>query len=161
VTEAFREELASQIEQAFANTPYPENGDVGYELEDIEGLHWKEVPTSLLRAHRDELSSFTPEGFRFFLPALLIAVILHPDQVDTLTWNIIGKLAPPEPESDIRAELFDFLEITFRQRVSVLSPEEKAAVRAFVEAYDQLEPLDDGGYYTWAWERAWDFWTEE
>jgi hypothetical protein len=57
------------------------------------------VTSERLFFHRFEITSFTPEGFRFFLPAVLLGVLLHHKEVDTLTETLIANLIPSQDEN--------------------------------------------------------------
>jgi hypothetical protein len=80
--------LIEQIKAAFDETPYPgddrlcgsEQGDepAEYALE-FRGLSWKTLHPDFLAYHSASLSFFTDEGFRYFLPAYLIADLMIPE----------------------------------------------------------------------------------
>jgi hypothetical protein len=76
-------ELAEHIERAFEATPYPGDDRIcrtgggreepaEYALE-FRGLDWKKIHPDFLAQHHAALSFFTGEGFRYYLPAYLIA----------------------------------------------------------------------------------------
>jgi hypothetical protein len=94
-----RKGLIEKITEAFADTPYPQNGYIGRAMQDdFGGKHWQDVANvvELLLRWRDDLYDLSFEGLRYFLPAFLIAIIRIPDKVDTLVDTIIGVLAPPD-----------------------------------------------------------------
>ena len=74
-------ELIDQIRTAFSATPYPgdqqlcgssqDDEPAEYALE-FRGLDWRTLHPDLLELNYAALSFFTPEGFRYFLPAFLI-----------------------------------------------------------------------------------------
>ena len=81
--------LVAQIESAFAATPYPGDdricdpspGDeevAEYALE-FRGARWDRLHPEFLAYHDAAISFFTPEAFRYFLPAYLIADLRAPD----------------------------------------------------------------------------------
>lgn len=90
-------ELKQEIEAAFAEVQYPGDENIyaeGVEDPDIEkrvlrfkGTHWHEVDSEVLRGLRDGFVFFTPEAFRFYLPAFLIEYINDPDE------NVVNSLA--------------------------------------------------------------------
>ncbi len=129
-------ELVKAIETAFADTPYPGDGQIGtLELDfSFRGLNWKQVPIEVLFYHRDETSSFTPEGFRFYLPAMMFGVLLHFEEVDTLTQNLIYRLVPAHD---------DYLDNSYwgglNRIVAVLNRKEKEAVYKFLLGCRQLD----------------------
>jgi hypothetical protein len=133
-------ELAQEIEHAFATSQYPgddrlvENPSY-WEAPDVvasfKGKNWQEIPVEVLFTHRLSLPLFTPEAFRYYLPAYLIASVLHPNEVDTLTENIFSMLTPPETEGSKMER--------FLKRVQGFTPEQKASIRAFVKLYVDTE----------------------
>jgi len=78
-----KEELIEQIREAFAATPYPGDGFLQGTLEGCEAdeevgafigkTDWRALNSTMLDAHYCALSFFSEGGFRFFLPAYLIA----------------------------------------------------------------------------------------
>lgn len=74
--------LFAEIRTAFAETPYPgddrlcgsEQGDepAEYAME-LRGLRWQSIHPELLEYNYAALSFLTAEGFRYFLPAFLLA----------------------------------------------------------------------------------------
>jgi hypothetical protein len=137
--EAFRE-LAAEIEGAFESLSYPGDDDLigaptHWEapevLEAFRGKHWKDVPLSVLFTHRLSLPLFSDEAFRFYLPAYLVAALLHPEEVDTLRENVFFSLTPPESEGP-RAS-------SFMERMKRFDAQQTAAIRRFVELYVQQE----------------------
>jgi hypothetical protein len=133
------EDVIQEIKLAFANTPYPGNNRIGtFELNfSFKGLHWKDVPWELLFFHRFEISSFTPEGFRFFLPAILLAVLIHHKEVDTLTETLIYRIVPPQDEINFDANL-NFVEL--------LTTAEKNAIYKFLLKCRELYPTAGWSY---------------
>jgi len=75
--------VIAQIVHAFGENPYPGDGVLQGSSEGCEpfdevgpfqGLHaWQEIAPALLDAHGATLSFFSEAGFRFFLPAFLLA----------------------------------------------------------------------------------------
>jgi uncharacterized protein DUF6714 len=78
-----KQEVIDQIREAFATTPYPGDrflqGTVeGTEPHEEVGVFvgksdWRELDSTMLDRHYSALSFFSECGFRFFLPAYLIA----------------------------------------------------------------------------------------
>jgi hypothetical protein len=131
--------LAEQIKIAFKDAPYPTDGPITYEREeDFVGKHWSEISIEAILRHRDSLAAFSDGAWRYFLPTFLIAVVLHPDKVDTLSSGILYYLYPPEPYN----KLEEFLRIIFERRVLAFNSAEKQAITAFLEAYKDLFPDD-------------------
>ncbi len=77
-----REKLARTIYQAFDGTPYPGDKNLiknpSHCDEEAElaihfaGQNWRRLHPDFLNNHYEALSFFTPEGFRYILPAFLI-----------------------------------------------------------------------------------------
>jgi len=136
-----KKELVKEIELAFNDVPKPDN--VGIYLESLQGRSREDVKPIEFRPISDELASFTTEGFCYFLPAMLEAVILYPDETDVLTESIIRKLAPPT-KSEKYVEL---LQQQFDSRTEYLNLEQKKAVKHFVMSYRELFPNNGWSYY--------------
>ena len=148
-----RENLVEKIHEAFKDTPAPKNGYVGYELEEFKQVHWRDVPVELIRKYRDSFGNFSPEGFRFYLPAILTAIILQPKIVDTAVNNIIFYVSPPELDEPFN-QGFDL-------RVKEFCQEEKQAISLFLNSYRELEPYGwwtTDETYRMKLDRAIDFW---
>jgi hypothetical protein len=80
--------LLEQIDEAFAETPYPGDADIchprkgddevaEYALE-FRGARWQSLNPVFLSSHYAALSFFTPRAFRYFLPAYLFAELMAP-----------------------------------------------------------------------------------
>jgi len=128
------------IERAFRDVAYP--GDdrisVGSDLDAIElrelfkAKHWSVVPLSAVRSERGSLSFFTPEAFRFYLPAFLRAVLLYPQETDTLRENLFYTLTPPESEGESMS--------WFRELAEGLTVPQREVIRSFVKSFAESEP---------------------
>jgi len=134
------DELVQEIERAFAGAEnpgserlveYPDHWESPAVIESFAGTHWNDVPLDTLINHRLSLPLFTPEAFRFYLPAFLRAAVLHPATVDTLTENLFFMLTPPE---SLEAEMDLFL-----RRLNGLNAEQKAVIRKFIKLYNETE----------------------
>jgi hypothetical protein len=69
-------------------------------------------------------------------------VILHSKEIGRLADNIIRTFAVPPSENSGR--FADNTRRLFTKRLTVLTSQEKIAVRAFVEAFKELEPYAIG-----------------
>jgi hypothetical protein len=77
------EEVIEQIREAFAATPYPGDAFLQGSFEGCEPFdevrpfvgktNWRELDATMLDARYSALSFFSEAGFRFFLPAFMIA----------------------------------------------------------------------------------------
>jgi hypothetical protein len=111
----------------------PKEYDDSAELEAaLRGRHWRDVPRETLYAKRQELPLLTSEGFRFYLPAFLLAAL---------------------DDEEIRFFLLCHFDVaanggTLKQGLSKFSDGERAALRAFfeymAEAPDQFVAPDHG-----------------
>ena len=139
------DQLQKLIEAAFAETNYPGDTQLvddnsGYHLECNEvaaafrGKHWKEVPLETLRYHSAGIFFLTPEAYRFYLPAYLLAAVLHYDQVDTLPDSVVFSLIPPSDARDVEA---------YRQRVEGFTATQRQVIRCFLEFQKQHHSQDD------------------
>jgi hypothetical protein len=139
-------QLVAQIEQAFAAVPYPGDDGICQGVTDegqcplseeeriaavFRGRHWKEVPLDDLARYSATLCFLTPAAYRFYLPAYLLAVIrlsLEPlervPRVGDVEDELLYSLTPATDSSD----LWDYR----HQRIDALTPDQKAAVQAFL-----------------------------
>lgn len=139
------EELAARIKKAFTDAPYPGDDRLVLDLRHFEsgevvhafaGRHWKELPLDFLSAHLMSRHNFTPEAFRYYLPAYLLASLrrLSPAEAETGAVNIpeaiVYDLIPA------RREGFAFDD--FQARVSGLTLEQKIVLRDFLRWWDQV-----------------------
>jgi hypothetical protein len=136
---------AALIESAFSAAPYPDDlvlDPSPYHLESKEiqaafaGKRWQDLPLPVLRHHHQSLAFLTPQGFRYFLPAYLLACIDDYEGAGDIPSSVLYHLTPPE-DDDPRACAF------FRARVDTLSVAEKKAIRAFFEAMRDEHGEDD------------------
>lgn len=76
--------VLEKINRAFSNVPYPGDDNItihpiglDQEIEDyFRGKSWKGHPAEQLRYHHtDALGLFSPEGYHYYLPAFLTAVL--------------------------------------------------------------------------------------
>ena len=124
---AAESELIERIECAWGNSPRPLEGhatsapdvyDDSAELEEaLRGKHWRDVSRDTVYEHRLDLALLSPEGFRFYLPAWLLAAL---------------------EDWESRALLLSFFKVTrgsgtFEKALSNFSIAEREALRAFFE----------------------------
>jgi hypothetical protein len=134
-SETDREQLVKQIEDAFSDVEYPGDEKIVITTEyfdnlklllDFKGKHWKEINTEMILQHRFDLSRLTPEAFRFYLPAYLIASLRGEDRGEIIP-HVIWNLDPQESEGNFRNE--------FLARVKGLSSKQIAAIKAFIKFF--------------------------
>ncbi len=142
MTEELTQQVTRQIEEAFADTPYP--GDENMSTSATEGLdedfhskHWRDVPLKSLFTHRGDLMFFTPAAFRFYLPAFMLGVLKHNSEVDTLGYNLIAHLSPDPYRGLPDPPKLDF-ESRLKQRTADFTSDEATAVLAFLKSYRVL-----------------------
>jgi hypothetical protein len=149
-----RERIESEIERAFAQVPRPTDEDLCYvpgNWETLEhqkafaGKHWRDVidPEFLMR-HR-YVTLFSPQGMRFYLPAYLIGAIRYP--TNSYEWlddvvNVYLYAAGRYPVTDaVWPEEWRTTDIQrWDKLMSILTREEKHAVRCFFEYLLAVEP---------------------
>lgn len=95
--------LRDRIREAFKDVPYPgdsgivrhDHGDCALLRKDFAGSHWTSLQVSVLDRHAENLPCLTPEGFKFYLPAYLLAALEGPPP-----WGLdeaaIYRLVPPD-----------------------------------------------------------------
>lgn len=98
------EEVLGQLDDAFGDEPLPSEDRLvydnsGYHLEcnqvraRFRGRHWRNLRIEDLEGEGDALSFFTPEAFRFFLPAFIRISLLDPVRADLITDAILASFA--------------------------------------------------------------------
>lgn len=128
--------LLARIHSAFADVPPPPDdrlvSDGGSYLEGdairqaFRGRRWHEVPLDDLRREVAALYFFTPEAFRYYLPAFLAAAVADPARSDTIPGSLIRALSKPDaPGDDLR---------WFEDRAGGFTDAQSAAIRAFLES---------------------------
>jgi hypothetical protein len=152
------DEVIEQIQRAFAANPYPgdhflqgsfEGCEPGEEVGAFVGkTDWRALDSKMLDAHYTVLSFFSEAGFRFFLPAYLIADLRDElrtaDPVFHLSHGFMASVGPtgesPADTRDLnRAEFVNprrYGAITwadyYRYRLSVFTREEAQAIVSYL-----------------------------
>lgn len=155
MTSSKRDTLKQQIEQAFLDTPRPDDDHIGYNPDDWEsaelnaafkGKHWKELRPEELKYNSSTFLSL--EGFRYYLPAYLFAAL---DDYGDLLPHTVYNLTAHDPSSGDK-ELQDWKLERFKQ----FSLVEKRAIRAFLEyVRDEFSFFSGGRAPRLALERYW------
>ncbi len=148
-----RQRVAAQIEEAFAHTPYPGDDKIGKPDTDSAALtrafwgkNWRDVQLTTLSNYHVDLPLMTPEGFRYYVPAFMLAAMFYYHHVSTLPIGLMHSLTPPDPTLlqkylDKKTDPLKHSQITdFLNRVGALNVGEKAAIRAFLENYRKWQP---------------------
>jgi hypothetical protein len=149
--------VVQKIQEAFATNQYPGDDNLvedssyweSINLSDqLKGKDWREISLETLKKNRFSLSLFTPEAFRYYLPAFIIASVLHADEVDTLPSSVFHNLTPPEGEG---LDMDEFL-----KRNGDFNALQREAIREFIKLYVTVET----SYPDPKRERATRFWKE-
>ena len=120
--------LDELVRSAFGNTPapigritdtYDDEGAADY----FQGKKWDGHDVKTLRTHESAMSFFTPEAFRYYLPAFMLAELENPVEADILGEYVVYQFGRPAP----------FWESEFKKRVALFTKSEKAAILAFVQ----------------------------
>ena len=144
------DDLARLIEAAFSRAPYPGDEDIvspvivgGATLRDPEreevadalrGKNWRHLDKAESARVKQSLASLSPAGFRYFLPAIMLAVLR--DSTLDASSLVYGLTLPEEAEGgEVRRWM--------HQRFSALTQEERSAVRKFLEHLSSNELLRD------------------
>ena len=102
VTKAQRRALVADIRAAFADVPVPAVvvAEDCWERDSeavFVGRCWRDLDdVTLLRRHADMLFWFSAEAFRHYLPAFLLAAILHPREADIIPLTLVSVLTREE-----------------------------------------------------------------
>lgn len=127
--------LVQQIIAAFSERRYPGDGHLVYDTSGqhlecdqiaraFEGKHWNSLSPSFIFSHNSALSFFSPEAFRYYLPAFLLAAITDIDAADIAVDSTISNLTVPDDAN---------LLASFWENISGLTESEKKAIQAFLE----------------------------
>ncbi len=156
MNEELKENLIRKIEAGFTEkVKYPGDKRIStddFELRGIVGK-WQNLSYETI-ADNIEINFLTPEGLKYYLPAYILAVIHYPEAVD-IGNRIIRHLTPPHGVAWKTQKLNMGADFT---------PEQKAAIRAFFEAYPQIcpdglgEDIGDQSSLFATWQRGVEYW---
>jgi hypothetical protein len=139
------EKLIQEIEKAFLHTTYPGDDYLAYALtradywklmNDFKGNHWKKIPPEILVKHVYDLPLFSPEAFRFYLPAYLLASLRGEPSGDFGEFTYYEFVPPEDEGSDMEY---------FLKRVEGFDRPQRASIRQFVELFIEADPYDTNG----------------
>jgi hypothetical protein len=143
--EDLRQRVAQKIIDAFSATPYPGDNNIGGDdpfdgvsvEEAFRGKHWRNISLKLLLLHHDKLPFFSPQGFRFYLPAYLLGVLFHFEDLDGyfVPSRIINVLTPPHQYPHM-----------FLGTAKQFSTQEKDAIHSFLYHFKALFPDESWSY---------------
>ena len=127
---------------------------------------WTDFPRDVLRANPLALAFMPPAAFAWLLPAYLLVAIELYSETDTLTTTLLTCLTPPAKSDahefealedemrDLDPDLLldaspparvdddDALVQLFTERVAALTPDEKEAIRDYLEYVDAVHGAD-------------------
>lgn len=137
---ARKKPLVQVIEEAFASVAPPAHVALGDD-DDSRGLadafagkRWQDVPIEVLRDQAMLLPLFTPEAMRYYLPAFLRACAASYRTAGDIPGSLSFQLIPPrDPAARAR----------FHAAMDPLSPDQRRAVRAFLEHMRDRHGDDD------------------
>jgi hypothetical protein len=159
--------LAHSIETAFAAAARPaddalvEHYRPNLHCAECEGLFfafrgkaWRDLTLEHLQSFKDALPLFAPEGFRYVLPAYMLACLRDARAMDTALPSLLGLLTPPKRAQSPARE-------KFRQHFAPLTQSQRAAVAAYLGfACEQVRADPPIGRDLERSERALAFWLE-
>ena len=132
------QEIEKTIIQAFDKTPMPKGkltdtyDDEGAQ-EYFSNTKWNEHSAKNLRIHEAAMCFFTPEAFRYYLPAYMLAELHDPEEADILGEYVVYQFSMPDKNWDG----------ILKERLSLFSSEEKNAILEFIKymqnVYDCFE----------------------
>ena len=120
--------LEKLVRSAFADTPAPE-GKITDTYDDegaadyFQGRGWDGHDAKSLRAHEAAMCFFTPEAFRYYLPAFMLAELEAPEVADILGEYVVYQFGRPEP----------IWESEYSKRLALFTTTEKRAILAFIQ----------------------------
>ena len=122
-----RTELVKQIKQAFKKEDFP-GRKIGEkeELRDFLGKSWKEVTIDEINGNWSFLF-FNDAGLRYYLQAYLIAILEHPDQINSFVREAVLRELGYNPMSMDICQIF--------------SKKQRLVLLAFFELYAELFPI--------------------
>jgi hypothetical protein len=163
--------LIKQIQDAFANVPYPADGNIsqsscggtGQRCEECQNIQdafvskrWQDLRPNFVLQFYDSLPLLTPNGLRYFLPAYLFAGLTN--DYDLVAEFTIYALCPPiqlQPEEDKWYKKFGETKYEyFIHRMQGYTSEQKAAIASYLRFQQINEPFDDYSAAIQWWETS-------
>lgn len=138
-------DIQQLLQKSFCSHPPPAAADLvsgerqagtAQAIRDLfDGQRWYEIDPESVIEHADILWSMTPSAQRYYVPAYLLATFHAPADWVYTNNLILSLFLPLRNEGDpAHAEFTKFLEL--------LTPEEKSAIRAFLEYTATDHPTD-------------------
>jgi hypothetical protein len=140
--------LAELIREAFVSVEYPGDDRLVYDTSGghlecdgvaaaFKGKRWAELSVDFLRRHADSIFFFTPEAYRFYLPAYLLSIIGSYRESDVMPVTVLHSLTPPEGSTR---------NTPFERRARVFDAQQRGAIRAFLQFLMDKHSVDLPGY---------------
>jgi hypothetical protein len=142
-----RQRLRREIEAAFADAPRPADdhlvrhpdatsGDDAEIAAAFRGKRWDELPIELLAHHHEAVFFLTPEAYRYFLPAYLIACVGGVRRAGNIASAVVSSLTPPRGGVDAG----------FEAKLQGFTAAQRAAIRSVLALLQsEGDPLGDIG----------------
>jgi hypothetical protein len=150
--------LVRQIGEAFGDVAYPGDSCLtegcSSEAVDIadflKGRRWQDLRLDELVRNHESLFFMTPEAIRYYLPAFLVASILHYRDANPIPSTLVFLLRVPKDAED---------RSRFQTRFRSLATSQRGAIKAFLEylrdehAEDFLQANEVSELLSW-WNRS-------
>lgn len=138
-----KQNLRTQIIDAFSSVPRPCAGAVTghqceecFELRDtFSPLNWETVPPEVIHDNSAQLSLFTHEAYRYFLPAYLLSCLDNFAPDNLVCEFVIYSLTPDNGDENQKQWIAD--------RHGLLDRKQKGAIAAFLEQVLATESFKD------------------
>ena len=140
VTDEQIQEMVRLVYASFENVPYPGDDNIGvHDIEELAGTYWQNLTLEQILHHRDEIGSLTPNAFRYYLPAFLLALLQSADKLDSFPETFIPYLIPPRSISHDKHINKERIFIG----LDALSADQKKAVGLCLEMIDETYHRDE------------------
>jgi Family of unknown function (DUF6714) len=131
-----QQRVAARIRSAFAGARYPGDDRLVPQTarrdrereqitRDFAGRHWSELGVEFVRRQPEALLLMSPDAFRFYLPAYVLAAVEHSRRSDLAPAAVVQSLTPPSRDAASAR--------WFEERVRGLSNEQRAALRGALQ----------------------------
>ncbi|MCD4686042.1 MAG: hypothetical protein K8S97_08910 [Anaerolineae bacterium] len=141
--------LVAKIKAAFAAREYPGDANLVKDEQDWEaaeyadafkGRQWQSVTVATMAYEKSALSFFTPAAYQYYMPAFMVGCLEHFDDMgDAVAWLVYG-LTPQQVSlrdkkifGNVSEDVITSMQAWFEEKIAGFIPEEKAAIREFLE----------------------------
>jgi len=133
--------LINMIIEAFSAVLYPGDDKIlidstGLDLESnqiadvFRGKKWNEILLDDLRRHHKAVFFFTPEAYRYYLPAYLRATLQHYKRAGTIPFTVVFSLTPPQGQGN---EL-----VKFQHKMEEFTKEQQNVIKEFLKYLSEI-----------------------